>query len=339
MKLYLIFLVWSTLLNFISSQSCPFSQSIINGASATYYTAMDAGNCGYEKLTGPLGPGNYMIAALGTKLYQLGGQCGQCFKISNSKNATVTVMATDSCNDAGYCQRDNHFDLSPTAFSILGLQSQGVLDGLSYVKVPCEVTGNVKIMMKDGSNDYWTSFFIFNSKVIIKQVSIKLSNSNQFVPLTQTTYNYWPSSISGGQFQVRIESIGGEFIYVTIPKVESRKVYETTSQFSTSCSSNKFFETTTSYHLNPQTSTPQTSNPQTSTPQTSKPQTSVPQTSNPQSSIPSYCQQYIKQPNYIMAKPSFGNMEQNEDFLQSSSSKLIPNILFITFLIVFLYTY
>ncbi|KAN0022503.1 hypothetical protein ACTFIU_004697 [Dictyostelium citrinum] len=141
----------------------------------------------------------------GTKIYKNGEQCGQCFKISNSNGTSVTVMATDSCNDAGYCQRDNHFDLSPNAFSILGSQSLGVLDGLSYVKVPCSVTGNVKVMMKDGSNAYWTSFLIFNSEINIKQVSIKLNGSSQFVNLTQTTYNYWPTSITSGSFQVGTE--------------------------------------------------------------------------------------------------------------------------------------
>ncbi|KAK5577817.1 hypothetical protein RB653_002765 [Dictyostelium firmibasis] len=232
----LILLILTSFYGLIKSQStCPYSKTSINGASATFYTSMDNGNCGYGLLTGPTGPGNYMIAALGTKLYQNGAQCGQCFKISNSKNASVTVMATDSCNDAGYCQRDNHFDLSPTAFSILGPQSQGVLNGLSYVKVPCKVSGNVKVMMKDGSNAYWTSFLVFNSAIDVKQVSIKLNGSSQFVSLTQTTYNYWPSSVSAGSFQVKIESIGGEFIYLTIPSVVSSKIYDTGSQFTSSC--------------------------------------------------------------------------------------------------------
>ncbi|KAN0036903.1 hypothetical protein ACTFIV_002226 [Dictyostelium citrinum] len=302
MKFNIILLVLS-IVKLINTQSCPFSKSIINGASATFYTSMDAGNCGYEKLNGPLGPGNYMIAALGTKLYQNGAQCGQCYKISNSKNASVTVMATDSCHDAGYCQRDNHFDLSPAAFSILGPQSQGVLDGLSYVKVPCQVEGNVKIMMKDGSNDYWTSFFVFNSKVIIKQVSIKLSNSNQFIPLVQTSYNYWPSSITGVQFQVRIESVGGEFIYITIPKVESRKVYETTSQFSTSCSTSNEINYQATIQSNPQQNS---INNQNSITQTPKQQTTT------QNFIPSYCTQYIQKPNYIIAKESNQMNEENE---------------------------
>ncbi|KAM9953451.1 hypothetical protein ACTFIR_008519 [Dictyostelium discoideum] len=104
------------LTGFVKCQnSCPYSKSSINGASATFYSAMDNGNCGYGLLTGQTGPRNYLICALGTKLYQNGAQC---------------VMTTDSCNDAGYCQRDNHFDLSPNAFSILGLKSKGVLDGL-----------------------------------------------------------------------------------------------------------------------------------------------------------------------------------------------------------------
>ncbi|KAM9983112.1 hypothetical protein ACTFIZ_005739 [Dictyostelium cf. discoideum] len=235
-KINLILLILTVLTGFVKCQnSCPYSKSSINGASATFYSAMDNGNCGYGLLTGPTGPGNYLICALGTKLYQNGAQCGQCFKISNSNGSSVTVMATDSCNDAGYCQRDNHFDLSPNAFSILGLQSKGVLDGLSYVKVPCAVTGNVKVMMKDGSNAYWTSFLIFNSAINIKQVSIKLSGSSQFVNLTQTTYNYWPTNINSGSFQVGIYSISGQFISITIPSVESSKIIDTGKQFTSSC--------------------------------------------------------------------------------------------------------
>ncbi|EGC34608.1 hypothetical protein DICPUDRAFT_20287, partial [Dictyostelium purpureum] len=228
----ILLLIFTNLFNFNKAQ-CPFSITPIKGASATFYTTLDNGNCGYERLSGPLGPGNKMIAALGSKLYQNGSQCGQCFKISNSQNVSVVVMATDSCHDAGYCQRDGHFDLSPEAFAILGKTSEGVLEGLTFYKVPCQINGNVKIMMKDGSNPYWTSFFIFNSKVLIKKVSIRMSNSNQFIPLTQTTYNYWPTSITGNNFEVKIESISGEFIYITIPFVESRKVYDTATQFST----------------------------------------------------------------------------------------------------------
>ncbi|KAM9989931.1 hypothetical protein ACTFIY_005957 [Dictyostelium cf. discoideum] len=42
---------------------------------------MNNGNCGYGLLTGLTGPGNYLICAFGTKLYQNGAQCGQYFKI------------------------------------------------------------------------------------------------------------------------------------------------------------------------------------------------------------------------------------------------------------------
>ncbi|KAK5576580.1 hypothetical protein RB653_007724 [Dictyostelium firmibasis] len=217
------------------SEDCPFSQSLVTGASATFYIEVNSGNCGYESLLGPLGPGNLFIAALGDNLYNSGKNCGQCFNISSPyTNRSVVVMATDRCPDSGYCQRSSHFDLSTQAFDVLGQQSTGVLDGLTYFKVPCAVNGNVKIMMKDGSNDYWTAFLIYNNRVTIKDVSVKVSGKTTYQSLTQSSYNYWISpNMVPGSFDVRIESVGGEFIYITIPKVESRKQYETSSQFNT----------------------------------------------------------------------------------------------------------
>ncbi|KAM9962525.1 hypothetical protein ACTFIR_005433 [Dictyostelium discoideum] len=237
MKTFVSFVILICLTCFLSiskSETCPFSQSLVSGASATYYTDPNAGNCGYENLMGPLGPGNLFIAALGPNLYNNGKNCGQCFNISSPyTNRSVVIMATDSCPDSGYCQRSSHFDLSTQAFDVLGAQSIGVLEGLTYYKVPCGVNGNVKIMMKDGSNDYWTAFLIYNSRVTIKEVSVKITGKTTYTSLSQSSYNYWISpNMVPGSFDVRIESVGGEFIYITIPKVESRKQYETSSQFS-----------------------------------------------------------------------------------------------------------
>ncbi|KAN0034800.1 hypothetical protein ACTFIV_001332 [Dictyostelium citrinum] len=234
MKIF-VFVILLCLFSSVSkSETCPFSQSLVTGASATYYVDPNSGNCGYENLLGPLGPGNLFIAALGPNLYNNGKSCGQCYNISSPyTNRSVVVMATDSCPDSGYCQRSSHFDLSTQAFDVLGAQSIGVLEGLTYFKVPCGVNGNVKIMMKDGSNDYWTAFLIYNSRVTIKEVSVKITGKTTYTSLSQSTYNYWISpNMVPGSFEVRIESVGGEFIYITIPKVESRKQYETTGQFS-----------------------------------------------------------------------------------------------------------
>ncbi|EAL73375.1 expansin-like protein [Dictyostelium discoideum AX4] len=230
----------------IKADDCPFPQIPIKTLSGTWYDDPDHASCGFEKLTGPLGPGNRLVVALGSKLFDKGANCGQCYDVTSPfNNKTITVMATDSCHDAGYCQADNHFDFYKEAFDLLGSPS-GVISGnsgLSYIKVPCPTYGNVKIMMKDGSNEFWTSFLIFNSRILIKQVSIKLSNSQQFIDLNrQPQGNYWPSTnMVSGEFEVRIESIGGEFIYVKIPSIESRKIYDTGNQFSADgCVGNKY---------------------------------------------------------------------------------------------------
>ncbi|KAK5576581.1 hypothetical protein RB653_007725 [Dictyostelium firmibasis] len=243
---YLIVLLISLFNDILNADECPFAQIPIKTLSATWYNDPDHGACGYEVLTGPLGPGNRLIAALGTKLFQKGASCGQCYEVTSPfNNKTITIMATDSCHDKGNCQADNHFDLYTDAFDLLGSPTGEISgqSGLSYIKVPCPTYGNLKIMMKDGSNQFWTSFLVFNSRILIKQVSIKLSNSQQFVDLTrQEQGNYWPSpNMAPGEFEIRIESIGGEFIYVKIPSIQSRKIYDSGNQFSADgCVGNKY---------------------------------------------------------------------------------------------------
>ncbi|KAN0034812.1 hypothetical protein ACTFIV_001344 [Dictyostelium citrinum] len=245
---YLIVFLVLLLKNYdtIIADDCPFNQLPIKTLSGTWYDDPDHASCGFENLVGPLGPGNRMVVALGSKLFQQGANCGQCYEVTSPfNNKTITVMATDSCHDSGNCQADNHFDFYQEAFNLLGSPTGEISgkSGLSYIKVPCPTYGNVKIMMKDGSNQYWTSFLIFNSRLVIKQVSIKLSTSQQFIDLKrQPQGNYWPSpNMAPGEFEVRIESIGGEFIYVKISSIESRKIYDTGNQFSADgCIGNKY---------------------------------------------------------------------------------------------------
>ncbi|EGC32116.1 hypothetical protein DICPUDRAFT_95343 [Dictyostelium purpureum] len=185
---------------------------------------------------GPTGPGNLFIAALNTFFYDDAKNCGQCYNIfSPYTNRSVVVMATDQCPGGEHCSNNNyHFDLSPQAFDVLGARSIGVLKNLEFYKVPCQVDGNVKIMMKDGSNDYWTAFLIFNSDIGIKQVSVKKTGSDQFVNLKLSDYNYWISpDMKPGEFEVRIESLGGEFINTKISAIESNKIVDTQTKFTT----------------------------------------------------------------------------------------------------------
>ncbi|EGC32117.1 hypothetical protein DICPUDRAFT_155955 [Dictyostelium purpureum] len=211
---------------------CPIEQ-VKHKSTATYYTDPQHGNCGYGELMGRTGPGTMMVAALSTKFYDDSKSCGQCFNIfSPYTNRSLVVMGTDKCPDKGWCEADYHFDLTTDAFDVLGPRLDGVLYNLEFYKVPCQIKGNVKVMMKDGSNPFWTSFLVFNSNIGVKQVSIKLSGSDQFKPLPITSYNYWDSpSMTPGEFELRIESIGGEFIYTKISSVESNKIIDTETQF------------------------------------------------------------------------------------------------------------
>eukprot|EP01132_Coremiostelium_polycephalum_P002732 gene2732-3391_t len=213
---------------------CPFRASVKTEGSATWYDSPNNGNCGYKHLMNDeTGPKTEMIAALGSPVFGDTLECGQCYEIS-TKNSSIVVMVTDKCPDDGYCQQAFHFDLNKPAYSKLQDTHLGVLSGLRFRKVACPyVKGNIKLRIKEGSNNQWAAFLIFNHVIGVKSVSIKLHGSNSFIPLPRESYNYFTSSNdhSKGPFTIRVTSILGDNVETIIQQVKSDSILSFTSQF------------------------------------------------------------------------------------------------------------
>ncbi|EFA86475.1 hypothetical protein PPL_00269 [Heterostelium album PN500] len=212
----------------------PYNFFASNVATGTFYTAVDNGNCGYGPLFGSKGPQTSYIAAINTFFFNHTNQCGQCYELSINGN-TLTVQVVDQCPDPGWCdQAHSHFDLSPQAFAALQNQQAlgGTMQGLNFRKVACNVNGNIKVSIKDGSNENWTAFLLFNHVVGIESVSI-LREGCQPEPLYRTTYNYWTQDRgTTPNYRLVITSILGETI-VTEPLANciSNGLFDTGVQF------------------------------------------------------------------------------------------------------------
>ncbi|CAO1620072.1 unnamed protein product [Parajaminaea phylloscopi] len=98
--------------------------NLVSNGKATYYNT-GLGACGWTNKDS-----DYIVALPVGVWNKLGGTksngnivCGKKIKVSNGNGKTIEVEVTDQCPSCD----DSHLDLSPSAFSALGDQSQGVI--------------------------------------------------------------------------------------------------------------------------------------------------------------------------------------------------------------------
>ncbi|KAN0041460.1 hypothetical protein ACTFIV_004001 [Dictyostelium citrinum] len=199
---------------------------------STWYEAIQHGNCGYEQLTGKLGPGNLMIAAAATALYNGSFACGECYEIYGPRG-TGKVMIVDQCPDPGWCDTPfPHLDLSPTAFNTTIGSSVGVAM-TTVKKVSCDVSGNIKAYMKDAATtNTWFEFMVFNHRVGIASISVEDSKGT-ITSLPRRLYNYWTYNGNAASFPViaHVYSIYGDQVDIYINSSKGAQLYEGVGQF------------------------------------------------------------------------------------------------------------
>lgn len=100
-----------------------------------------------------------------------------------------------------------------------------------YCKITCDVSGNLKYVLKDGSSEWWFAVQIRNYPVNIESVNIlrffhsnffkveyQASGSTSWIDIPRTSYNYWLADSAGGvatPLSLRITSISGETLVDT----------------------------------------------------------------------------------------------------------------------------
>jgi expansin (peptidoglycan-binding protein) len=119
----------------------------------------------------------------------------------------------------GGAQQQGHVDLSKPAFLQLGTESEGYLGTgngeavgiISWKYVPCAVTGNVHVLLKEPSNTGWNQFLVANHRTPIAKFEAQINGS--WVTGTRQTYNYFDvgSSLSF-PVSVRVTDTNGAVI-------------------------------------------------------------------------------------------------------------------------------
>ena len=177
---------------------------------ATYYAATGAGNCGFDP-----SPNDLDVAAMNASQYAGSAVCGECVDVTGP-NGKVTVRIVDQCPD---CQ-NGQLDLSKEAFAKIAPVSAGRVT-IDWQVVPCNVSGPVSYLFKDGSSQYWTAIQVRNHRLPI--ASLEIQTNGAWASVNRADYNYFvdDKGAGPGQVHVRITAIDGQKLDDTLPAAAS----------------------------------------------------------------------------------------------------------------------
>eukprot|EP01133_Synstelium_polycarpum_P008438 gene8438-9925_t len=225
------------LLVFITiTTGCPYSNQPTD-AKATYYDTPENGKCGYLDLLGRTGPGTEVIVAVSSFWFNNSYSCGTCLRVQHRNGISVDFMITDICPEC----ISNHLDFYTKGFELFQPNwrqlGQIAMGDIQFTQIPCQVTGNVQVKIKDGANLWWRSFLVFNHRVGLASVELFDHRINNYIQLGRTEYNYWTcygdyAKVYEQDYKLRITSVLGDVITTTIPvSAKELDIINTNSQF------------------------------------------------------------------------------------------------------------
>ncbi|KAH3760054.1 swollenin/expansin family protein [Pelomyxa schiedti] len=102
--------------------------------------------------------------------------------------------------------------------------------------VSCDVEGNLKIRVKDGSSVWWLSILVFNHRVGIDKLEISENGGSSWTEVTRADYNEFEISRQpGNELQlpliVRVTGFTDDQISIDLPAIEGDEIIDSGSQF------------------------------------------------------------------------------------------------------------
>lgn len=145
--------------------------------------------------------------AMNQEQYANGAICGACARVTGPKGS-VDIEIIDLCPE---CLK-GHIDLSPAAFEKVADLELGNVP-VEWEYIPCDKTGPVQILFREGSNANWAQIQIRNAVNPIKSVEYKNEQGN-YVSLPRVFYGYFSAEngMGEGPFDFRITDIYGQVV-------------------------------------------------------------------------------------------------------------------------------
>ncbi len=187
----------------------------------TYY---DSANGDGACMFGP-SPGDLDVAALNDPQWDGSAVCGACAK-ATGPNGSVTVRIVDRCPEC----KSGDLDFSPQAFAKLADLSQGRV-AITWQLVPCDVSGDVRYHVKDGSSQWWTALQVQNHRLPIRSLAYR--SGSDWVDVPRSDYNYFVAEkgMGPGAIHVRITAWDGQSLEDELPGPDAGATFDGAGQF------------------------------------------------------------------------------------------------------------
>ena len=195
------------------------------------------GTCGFYSHKNVQGTQYIYKAASNEALFGKTSQCGACYEMVGP-NGAIKVRIEDYCSKekgSNYCSDDMiHFNVENNATSyIIGNEN---LANITFRMVSCDYSGNIRIFTDENTKDFYLSFVVLDHNLPVSVVQFQESNSIIWNNLTrvQTNNNFIYYNLENGikfPILIRIYSINGDFVDVTMNNAEPSKYYESVRNF------------------------------------------------------------------------------------------------------------
>ena len=229
----LFFLIF--LLHLKITTSTPLSQCTKGSFSYTPDSSINSKTCTLPEIT--TGQKIYP-ASINKALFNSYEKCGICYEMVGPFGAVkLRVEDTNEDNDGS----TPFFKLgSQPSFTLMNVNNTNDLSesntvGVSFRMVTCDYSEKIKILT--GENNYQGFSFgclVYNNNIPISFVQIKEKDGTSFTEIKKTSNNYYlydKGDLISYPIILRIVSITGEMVNVTISSKESDETYETSGNF------------------------------------------------------------------------------------------------------------
>ena len=252
-KINYFILIISSIFIYIKSNSLT-PLSLCTKGRISQYINFEKGTCSFGKLlenkTIKVSSSYLFPAAINQDLYKNAAQCGVCYEMVGPTGA-IRVRVEDNCsknNEKGLCRGDMpHFNVAGNGTSYIMGRADNA--NITFRMISCDYTGNIRILTDEKTNKNYLSFVVLEHNIGVSFIEMKEYNSNIWTNITRSTDNKWTyyNFQNGMTFplSLKIYSINGDYVIITMDSPEGNKYYEANNNFMIQNNNNNFFDLST----------------------------------------------------------------------------------------------
>jgi expansin (peptidoglycan-binding protein) len=145
------------------------------------------------------------LAGLGLDYNGEGQLCDACILVETARgrSAVLRVVTTGTTNDPG------DIDVSSAAYALL--DSGEHPRAMTWQLVECPESGGIRYQFQEGAHEWWTSFWVRNSRVPLAGVEVRSANHSAWYALRRGSDGTWndDGGFGAGAFTLRLTGIDG----------------------------------------------------------------------------------------------------------------------------------